>query len=143
VILVDVNLLIYAIDADSPHHARARRWLEETLSGDTWVALPWTVILAFLRITTRRGILRNPLPPQDAIDYVDAWLRQPYVRAVASGENHWPVLRSLLQASGMAGNLTSDAHLAALALEHGCTIASADNDFRRFAGVTHLNPLAD
>jgi toxin-antitoxin system PIN domain toxin len=143
VILVDVNLLIYAIDADSPHHARARRWLEETLSGDSWVALPWTVILAFLRITTRSGILRNPLPPQDAIDYVDSWLRQPYVRAVASGEHHWPVLRSLLQASGMAGNLTSDAHLAALALEHGCTIASADNDFRRFAGVTHLNPLAD
>ena len=142
-ILVDANLLIYAVDADSPNHARARRWLEETLSGDTPVGLAWVVILAFLRVTTRSGILRNPLPPEAAIDYVDSWLRQPFVEAVAPGENHWPVLRSLLQASGMAGNLTSDAHLAALALEHGCTIASADNDFRRFAGVAHVNPVAD
>lgn len=140
-ILVDANLLIYAIDADSPHHARAKRWLEETLSGETWVALPWVVILAFLRITTRTGILRNPLPPEEAFAYLDSWLRQPYVRAVGPGENHWPILRNLLQSSGTAGNLTSDAHLAALALEHGCTIVSADNDFRRFAGVKHTNPL--
>jgi len=143
VILVDANLLIYAVDADSPHHARARRWLEETLSGDTRVGLPWVVILAFLRITTRSGILGRPLPADDAIAYVESWLRQPYVEAVAPGENHWPVLRSLLQASGTAGNLTADAHLAALALEHGCSIATADNDFRRFAGVTCINPVAD
>ena len=140
-ILVDANLLIYAIDADSPHHARAKQWLEETLSGETWVALPWVVILAFLRITTRTGILRNPLPPEDALAYLDSWLRQPYVRAVGPGDNHWPILRNLVQSSGTAGNLTSDAHLAALALEHGCTIVSADNDFRRFAGVKHTNPL--
>ncbi len=141
-ILVDANLLIYAIDADSPHHVRAKRWLEETLSGDTSVALPWIVILAFLRITTRAGIVRTPLPPDEALAYVDSWLRQPYVSAVGPGDNHWPILRSLLQSSGTAGNLTSDAHLAALALEHGCAIASADNDFRRFAGITHVNPLA-
>lgn len=142
-ILVDANLLIYAVDADSPHHTGARRWLEETLSGDTRVGLPWVVILAFLRITTRSGILCRPLPVDDAIAYAESWLRQPYVEAVAPGENHWPVLRSLLQASGTAGNLTADAHLAALALEHGCTIATADNDFRRFAGVTCINPIAD
>lgn len=141
-ILVDANILIYAVDADSAHHARARRWLEEMLSGDTPVGLPWVVILAFLRITTRSGILRTPLPPQKALDYVDSWLGQPFVEALGPGENHWAVLRSLLKSSGMAGNLTSDAHLAALALEHGCTIASADNDFRRFAGVTHVNPVA-
>ena len=141
-ILIDANILIYAVDADSTHHARARRWLEETLSSDTAVALPWVVILAFLRITTRSGILRNPLPAQEAIDYVGSWLRQPFVAALGPGENHWAVLRSLLKSSGLAGNLTSDAHLAALALEHGCTIASADNDFRRFAGVTHTNPVA-
>jgi hypothetical protein len=99
------------------------------------------VILAFLRITTRTGIMRSPLPPADALAYVDSWLRQPYVRALAPGENHWPILKNFLQSSGTAGNLTSDAHLAALALEHGCTIASADNDFRRFTGVTHVNPL--
>ncbi|MCL4798020.1 MAG: type II toxin-antitoxin system VapC family toxin [Burkholderiales bacterium] len=142
-ILLDANLLIYAVDADSPHHARARRWLEETLSGDTRVGLPWAVILAFLRITTRSGILRRPLPPDDAIAYVESWLGQPYVEAVAPGENHWPVLRSLLRSSGTAGNLTADAHLAAVALEHGCTIATADNDFRRFAGVACINPVGD
>jgi hypothetical protein len=141
VILVDANVLIYAIDADSPHHARARRWLEEMLSGDTPVALAWIVILAFVRITTRAGIMRKPLPPDEALAYVDSWLKQPYVRALAPGDTHWPILKSLLQSSGTAGNLTSDAHLAALALEHGGTIASADNDFRRFAGVTHVNPL--
>jgi hypothetical protein len=143
VILVDVNLLIYAVDSDSPQHARARRWLEETLSSDTWVALPWVVIVAFLRITTRAGILQNPLPSEDALAYVDSWLRQPYVSALAPGDGHWSILSSLLRSSGTAGNLTTDAHLAALALEHGCTIASADNDFRRFSGVTHINPVAD
>ncbi len=141
-ILVDANLLIYAIDADSPQHARARPWLEATLSGDTPVAFAWTVILAFLRITTRSGIMRSPLSPSDAVAFVDSWLRQPFVDAIGPGTNHWPILKNLLDASGTAGNLTADAHLAALALEHGCTIASADNDFRRFAGITHINPLA-
>jgi hypothetical protein len=142
VILVDANLLIYAIDADSPHHERARSWLEDALSGESWVGLPWVVILAFLRITTRAGIMRNPLPPSDALGYVDSWFGQPNVRAVGPGENHWAILGNLLRASGTAGNLTTDAHLAALALEHGSSIASADNDFKRFAGVMHINPLA-
>ena len=142
-ILVDANILIYAIDRDSPHHARARRWLEETLSGDTRVGLPWIVILAFIRLTTRPGIVRSPMPPDRAVAFVDAWLRQPYVTALGPGEHHWAVLSNLLRSSGTAGNLTSDAHVAALALEHGCTIVSADNDFRRFSGVTHVNPLGD
>jgi hypothetical protein len=141
VILVDVNLLIYAIDVDSVHHRRAKRWFEQALSGASLVGLPWIVILAFLRITTRSGIMRNPLPLADALAYVDSWFAQPNVRAVAPGENHWAILGNLLRASGTAGNLTSDAHLAALALEHGCSIASADNDFKRFAGVRHVNPL--
>ena len=140
-ILVDANLLIYAVDRDSPHHARARRWLEATLSGAEWVGLPWLAILAFLRITTHPAVMRKPLAPDAALDYVDEWLRQPFVKPVGPGEQHWPILQNLLKASGAAGNLTSDAHLAALAIEHGCTIASTDNDFRRFAGVTHLNPL--
>jgi uncharacterized protein len=143
VILVDANLLIYAVDADSTHHKRARRWLEETLSADTWVGLPWIVVLAFLRITTRAGIMRKPLSPEHAVEFVDAWLAQPYVILIGPGERHWPVLRSLLLSGGTAGNLTSDAHLAALAIEHGCQIASADNDFRRFSGVSLVNPLAD
>ncbi len=142
-ILVDANLLIYAVDADSPHHATARQWLEETLSSDTWVGLSWIVVLAFVRITTRAGIMRQPLSPERAIGFVDGWLAQPYVVLVGPGEGHWSVLSNILLTSGTAGNLTTDAHLAALAIEHGCEIASADNDFRRFTGVTLVNPLAD
>jgi toxin-antitoxin system PIN domain toxin len=143
VILLDANLLIYAVDADSSQHKRARRWLEETLSGDTSVGLPWIVVLAFIRITTRAGIMAKPLPLEQAIGFIDDWLAQPCVALVGPGDAHWPVLKNLLITGGAAGNLTSDAHLAALAIEHGCEIASADNDFRRFTGVTLVNPLAD
>jgi toxin-antitoxin system PIN domain toxin len=141
VILVDANLLIYALDSDSPHHARARPWLERTLSGTALVGLPWIVILAFIRLTTRSGIMRRPLPLPDALAYVDSWLGQPCVEAVAPGEHHWPILSSLLEAIGSAGNLTSDAHIAALALERGASVCSADHDFARFPGVRHVNPL--
>jgi len=142
VILVDVNLLIYAVDADSPHHAKARRWLEQTLSGDTPVGLAWPVVLAFLRVTTRTGILRAQLSVERAIEFIDEWLDQPYVTLVAPGEAHWPILKNLLLEAGSAGNLTSDAHLAALALENGAAVASADYDFRRFASLKVVNPLA-
>jgi toxin-antitoxin system PIN domain toxin len=143
VILLDANLLIYAIDSDSPQHARARRFMEETLSSDAWVGLPWIVVLAFVRITTRAGVIRTPLSVEQAIGFVDDWLAQPYVVLVGPGDEHWPVLKNLLVAGGAAGNLTSDAHLAALAIEHGCEIASADNDFRRFPGIKLVNPLSD
>ena len=140
-ILVDANLLIYAIDSDSPHHARARRWLEQALSGTVPVGLPWIVILAFVRLTTRPGIMRRPLELADAVAYVESWLRQPCVEIVARGEHHWATFSSMLLATGTAGNLTSDAHIAALVLERGAGICSADHDFARFPGVTHVNPL--
>jgi len=142
VILVDANLLIYAIDRDSPHHHRAHAWLQATLSGTTSVGLAWIVALAFLRITTRAAIIHNPLPAERAIGYLDSWLALPHVTLVCPGEQHWPILRNLLQASGTGGNLTSDAHLAALAIEQGYTIYSTDHDFRRFAGLTVVNPLS-
>jgi hypothetical protein len=141
VIVVDANLLIYAIDSDSPHHVRARPWLERTLSGTVPVGLPWIVILAFVRLTTRPGILYRPLPLANAIAYVDSWLEQPSVEIVAPGEHHWQIFSRLLEATGTAGNLTSDAHIAALALERGARICSADHDFARFPGVKHINPL--
>jgi uncharacterized protein len=142
VILLDANLLIYAIDIDSPHHKRARRWLEQVLSGRDPVGLPWIVVLAFVRITTRAGIMRSPLSVERAVAFVDEWLAQPYVTLLGPSDRHWPVLKNLLIATGSAGNLTTDAHLAALAIEHGCAIASTDNDFRRFTGVTLINPIA-
>jgi toxin-antitoxin system PIN domain toxin len=141
VTLVDANVLIYAIDADSPHHRSARRWLEGALSGTTPVGFAWVVILAFLRLTTRPGILRRPLPPERALAFVDEWLGQPYARAVSPGDGHWTILRKLLRDSGMAGNLTSDAHLAAVALGLGASICSTDGDFERFPGVERINPL--
>ncbi len=142
-ILVDANVLLYAVNADLPQHARAREWWEQVLSGSQAVGIPWVVILAFVRLSTNPRIFARPLPVEQAIAYVDQWLEQPPVDAVGPGLNHWPVLRNLLDASGSGGNLTTDAHIAALALEHGYTVYSADNDFRRFAGVNHINPLAD
>jgi toxin-antitoxin system PIN domain toxin len=103
--------------------------------------LAWLVILAFLRVTTHPRIMRRPLTSDAALRYVDEWLGQPCIAPVGPGEKHWPILRSLLSAAGTAGNLTSDAHLAALALEHGYAIYSADNDFKRFSGLSHVNPL--
>lgn len=140
-ILVDANVLIYAIDSDSPHHRAARRWLENALSGTTPVGLAWSVILAFLRLTTRAGILRKPLPPDRAMAFVDEWLGLPYVRAVGPGAGHWAILRKLLRDTGTAGNLTSDAHLAAVAIELGASICSTDRDFERFPGVERVDPL--
>lgn len=140
-ILVDANLLIYAIDSDSVHHNAARRWLEKSLSGTTQVGLAWIVLLAFLRVTTHPRVVRNPLAPEAAVNYVDEWLACPCVVGVAPGERHWPILRQLISTSGTAANLTSDAHLAALAIEHGYAVYSADHDFKRFAGLKHVNPL--
>lgn len=142
-ILVDANLLIYAVNSDSPHHERARSWLEAILSSSAAVGLPWIVLLAFLRITTRPAIFERPLAPDQALGYVDPWLAQPFVEVVTPGAGHWTILRNLLLAAGTAGNLTSDAHLAALAVELRCPIYSADSDFQRFPGVEQHNPLLD
>lgn len=141
-ILVDVNLLIYAIDRDSPHHERVHKWFEGVLNGSELIGLPWIVILAFLRITTRAGIVRKPMSVETALDYCQSWLDLASVHFVVPGPHHWPIFRNLLLSVGTACNLTSDVHLAALALEHGCAIYSADNDFKRFPGVKHVNPLA-
>jgi toxin-antitoxin system PIN domain toxin len=142
VILIDANLLIYAVDSDSPWHRAARPWFEQTLSGTAPVGLPWLVILAFIRITTRAGIMRRPLPPSDALAYVQSWLEQPCVETVGPGAHHWAILRRLLEGTGAAGNLVADAHIAALALERGAAVYSSDHDFARFPGIVHVNPLA-
>lgn len=139
--IVDANVLIYAVNSDSPHHEKARKWFESALSGTESIGFAWTVLLAFLRVTTRRGILAKPLDTGTAIVYVDSWLSQPNVEIIGPDENHWPILRTLISSVGTAGNLTSDAHLAALALGQGATLVSTDHDFRRYAGLSILNPL--
>lgn len=140
-ILVDANVLIYAIDSDSPRHEAARRWVEEAFSGTDPIGLPWVVLLAFLRLVTREAIVRRPLEPERAYAFVDEWLALPLVRAVAPGPGHWAIMRSLLGPLGTAGNLTTDAHIAALALENRARLCTADNDFRRFPGLRVVNPF--
>ncbi len=142
-ILVDANLLIYAVNRDAPHHEAARKWLERTLSGEERVGLPWVCLLGFLRLTTRPGILANPLTVEHATEFVEDWLEQPFAEPVAPGPGHWPILRHLLLAAGTGGNLTSDLHLVAMAIEQGAAIYSADHDFQRFAGIDHVNPLGE
>jgi toxin-antitoxin system PIN domain toxin len=140
-ILVDANLLLYAVDLDLPQNARARAWLEEALSGNETVGLPWVVILAFLRLTTNTRVFERPLTVEKSLAYIEEWLSQPVATAVAPGKSHWRILSNLLTFTGTGGNLTTDAHIAALAIEYGCTLYSTDNDFKRFSGVHHVNPL--
>lgn len=141
-ILLDVNILIYAVNQDSPLYQSAKRWLEAAISGSETVALSWNGLLAFLRLTTRAGLFRNPMPVETAFDLVDAWLAQPSVTVLQPGPRHSRVLRDLLLPMGTGGNLTSDAHLAALAIEHGAELCSSDADFARFPNLKWRNPLA-
>ncbi len=140
--LLDLNILLYAVNADSPQHPQARTWLETTLSGTELVGLPWVVLLGFLRVTTHPRVLTRPLPAGQAIAIVDGWLALPSVRVLAPREAHWRILRTLLETTGTAGNLTTDAHLAALAIENGCELCSTDGDFHRFPALRWHNPLA-
>lgn len=139
--LPDVNLFLYAYDSRSPRHEAARDWLERTLSGAETVALSWTVLLAFIRLSTRPAIVEQPLSASEAIELVQDWLDQPCVTVVHPTERHAAVLRELLDPLGTAGNLTTDAHLAALAIEHGAELCSSDTDFARFTGLRWKDPL--
>lgn len=141
--LVDLNLLLYAVNRDAPLHRPARSWLERVLSGDEAVAFSWVVLLGFLRVTTQSQILQRPLAPETAMSIVDGWLGQPPVRPLNPGPEHWRVLSELLSRTGSAGNLTTDAHLAALAIENGCELCSTDHDFARFDRLHWTNPLSD
>lgn len=139
--LLDLNVLVYAMDESSSRHQAARDWLDETLSGSDTVGFAWHVLIGFVRLSTRSAVFAAPLTVSEALDVVDGWLRQPCVTVVHPTERHATVLRELLTPLGTAGNLTSDAHLAALAIEHGAGLCSTDVDFSRFAGVRWIDPL--
>jgi len=140
--LVDANLLIYAANRRAPRHDAAREWVSRTLSGGDTVALPWLVLLAFVRITTNPKVMSPPLTAGDAMAYISGWLALPVVTTPAPTNRHAVVLQQLLESTGVGGNLVSDAHLAALAIEHGATLCSCDNDFGRFPGLNWIDPLA-
>jgi toxin-antitoxin system PIN domain toxin len=140
-IVPDVNILIYAYDTDFANHDIAKAWWRDTLRLSRPVGIPWATSIGFIRLVTNRSVFQQPMTVQEAVIIVRSWLRQPRVRILIPGERHGDILFSLLEALGTGGNLTSDAHLAALAIEYQAEIASADNDFARFPGLRWFNPL--
>ena len=140
--LVDLNVLLYAVDTTAPRHKTARAWLETALSATETIGLTWLVLLGFLRLSTSARVFRTPLEPSVAFDLIDGWLSRSNVTVLHPTERHVSILRELLEPLGTAGNLTSDAHLAALSLEHGAELCSSDTDFARFPGVRWQDPLA-
>jgi len=139
--VVDLNVLLYTVNRDAKHHEAALRWWEGAINGDEPIGLPWVVLLGFLRIATNAAIFPRALDAEAAIAKVDAWLTLTTTRIVREKDEHWDVLRSLLADSGAAGNLTTDAHLAALTITHGAVLVSFDGDFARFKGLRWENPL--
>jgi toxin-antitoxin system PIN domain toxin len=138
--LVDLNVLVYAVNSAAPLHKKVLSWWEEALSGDEPVALCWAVLIGFVRIATRPGIFPRQLTVGEACARVDRWLAWPTVQVISETGTHWSLLKRLLAEVGSAGNLTTDAHLAALALSHGATLVSCDRDFGRFSGLRCENP---
>lgn len=139
--LVDANLLLYAVDSTSPFHPRARHWLEDSLNGNRRVGLPWATLLAFVRISTHPRASAHPLLPREAWEHVSSWLSRSVCWIPQETPQHADVLGDLVSRYDLRGNLVPDAHLAALALTHGVTVCSADSDFARFPEVTWVNPL--
>ena len=141
-ILVDANVLLYAYDASSPRHEAARGWWEARLSRPEPVGVAWSTVVAFVRIGTHVRVFERPLTVAEACAAVDAWLSRPMVSVLEPGPRHWEILRGLLVGAHASGNLVPDAHLAALAIEHGAVLMSTDRDFARFEGLAFEDPLA-
>lgn len=139
--LVDTNILLYAEDKSSSFHQQAISWWDSTLSGDEPVCLCWPVILAFMRLTTNKRIFEFPLSIDEASTRVQSWLDQPCVRLIGPTSRHWILLQEMLKVGQATANLVMDAHLAALAVEHGSLLYSTDKDFSRFPKLKWKNPL--
>ncbi|MBA3029078.1 MAG: type II toxin-antitoxin system VapC family toxin [Desulfobacteraceae bacterium] len=140
-ILVDANILLYAEDSLNSHHDKARKWLDGKLSGTETICLCWTVLAAFIRIGTNARVFEAPLSLEQATTRVQSWLDQPNTRLINPTDQHWRVFQQLLLDSKALANLVKDAHIAALAIEHGCEVASSDSDFARFPKLKWFNPL--
>lgn len=140
-ILVDINILIYAHNTGAALHSAARAWVESAFSGSEQVVIPWAVAHAFLRLTTHGPLMSQPFTPAEACSIVDDWYAAPAVQRIEPGPRYWTTLRNLAITHNVRGALFSDAHLAALAIDHGATVYTTDRDFRRFDGVRVINPL--
>ena len=142
-ILVDANVLLYAYHPRAEQHGRCRDWVEGAFSGPMPVRLPWSTILAFLRICTHPRVFDQPLSMTEAASIVGSWLAAPAVDTIEPGERYWEILCQLLTKAQVSGALVSDAALAALAVEHGATLCTTDRDFARFSGVRTFSPLGE
>jgi toxin-antitoxin system PIN domain toxin len=140
-VLPDLNLLIHAHNSESPRHEAARNWWESLMNGNSPVGLAWVVILGFVRVTTHRAILNHPLSVKAGCDLARSWLAQPQVVAIDPGSRHAEIVFGLLESVGSGGNLTTDAHLAGLAVEHQAELHGTDADFSRFPGLRWVNPV--
>ena len=141
-ILIDVNVLVYAINSDFDEHPRIREWFERQLAGPARVGLPWHSMLGFLRLVTSSKVFPTRMPMADAWRLIGDWLACDPVWIPQPTERHLKILGGLLAEPGIGGNLVPDAHLAALAIEHGLTLCSTDGDFARFRQLKWYNPLA-
>ena len=141
-ILVDANLLLYAYNSESPHHGPSRAWLEDTLSSGRPVRFALVTLLAFVRIASDRRIYTHPLSPTEACSLIETWLSQPNVRLLQPGPRAWRLLTEMCEEGQAKGAMVMDAHLAALAIEHGASIATTDRDFTRFPDIRIENPVA-
>ena len=139
-ILPDVNVLVHAHNVDSASHEKARGWWDACLAGSEGIGLAWVAILGFVRITTNRRVVARPLPVRDIMAQMETWLALPQVHVAQPSDNHFARLRAELERLGTAGNLTTDAHLAVLAIERGYVLYSTDADFARFEGLRWVNP---
>jgi len=140
-ILVDANILIYAYNPSADRHAAAKRWLEAAVAGQVPVRLAWVTVMAFVRIMTHPQVFRRPLSLQEAVGIIDEWLEHPMVSVLDAGDRHWSILRGLLLDGQASGPLSTDAHLAALAIEHGATLHTTDRDFARFPTLKVVDQL--
>jgi len=139
--IVDLNVLLYAVNSDAAQHDRVcGRW-EKAVNEEDTIGLAWVVLLGFLRLATNPRVFPRPLASDRAAAKLDAWLSLDNVRIVREKDDHWEMLKPLLGSAGTAGNLTTDAHLAALALSHDAVLVSCDTDFGRFKGLRWENPL--
>ncbi len=139
-ILPDVNVLVHAHNADSAVHTPARHWWDECLLGPEGVGLAWAALLGFIRLTTNRKIVVHPLRIDDVMARIGSWLDLPHIHLAEPSHTHFGRLRTELERLGTAGNLTTDAHLAVLAMERGYVLYTTDADFARFPGLRWVNP---
>jgi uncharacterized protein len=142
-ILPDVNVLVHAHNAESAVHASARRWWDACLAGSEGVGLAWAALLGFIRITTNRKIVARPLSVNEVMGRLASWLELPHVHVAQPSNTHFTRLRAELERLGTAGNLTTDAHLAVLAMERGYVLYTTDADFARFPGLRWVNPCKE